>query len=152
MTNGAINVALNGTTHNRTLVNSPYDQYNFTNKYHSSHHLLIFYFQFQQIQTEKQHQYTSHKITANTIFLLNIFQQFLHIWNFILLGYNTISICIRNTSANIVIKCLVLYRIGIDMKRLVYFYLLLSQIKTTSVKIYLNNHYFHALAFQTHYV
>ena len=32
------------------------------------------------------------------------------------------------------------------------FYLLLSQIKTTSVKIYLNNHYFHVLTFQAHYV
>ena len=41
---------------------------------------------------------------------------------------------------------------GIDMKRLVCFYLLLSQIKTISVKIYFNNHYFHVLTFQVHYV
>ena len=37
------------------------------------HIIDFFYFQFQQIQTEKQHQYTSDKRTVNSIFLLNIF-------------------------------------------------------------------------------
>ena len=85
MTNDAINVALNGTTYNRTLVNSPYEQYNFTNKYHSSHHLLILCFQFQQIQTEKQHQYTFDSRTDNTLHFCGIFfQQFLRVINAIL--------------------------------------------------------------------
>ena len=73
VTNGAIKVTLNGATHNRTLVNSLPDKLNFTNKYHSSHHLLILCFQFQQIQTRKQHHYTFDSRTVNTLFLLDIF-------------------------------------------------------------------------------
>ena len=77
VTNGSIKVTLNRTTHNRTLVNSLPDQYNFTNKYHSSHHLLILCFQFQQIQTEKQHQYTFDRRAVNTTFLLDFFSTIL---------------------------------------------------------------------------
>ena len=118
VTNGSIKVTLNSLP----------DQQNFTNKYHISHHLLILCFQFQQIQTEKEHQYKFYKRTVNSIFLLDIFSIIFtsHAWNFISLGYNTISIWIRNTSANIVIKFLPKAITGIDMKRLVYFYLHLS--------------------------
>ena len=73
VTNGAIKVTLNGTTHNRTLVNSLPDQWNFTNKYHSSHHLFILCFQFQQIQTEKEHQYTFDSTTVNILYFAGYF-------------------------------------------------------------------------------